>query len=669
MAFKNKILKDNTPDLKVVNNIKALGIDMINDAASGHPGIVLGAAPIMYRLYSKHLIFNPENPNWINRDRFVMSCGHGSALLYATLFMSGFDLTIQDLKNFRKYGSKTPGHPEVGQTPGVDASTGPLGQGLGVAVGMAIGEAYLNQKFKNLKSSLINHYTYALVSDGDLMEGISYEASSLAGSLGLGKLIVLYDSNGISLDGKTDGVFDEDILERFKSMGWDTHLLEDPYNFEEFDSLIEKSKSETTKPSLIQIKTVLGKDSKHQNTNQVHGKPLSKDDIKHIKKKLGIRDVSYTVLSDACNYMKSSIDERIKPEIKKWQKTYERLQTKLDKSLLKDFERINNHDLDIDIKKSIFKLNPEKSYSGRDLAGHIINKLKTKDIMCLTTDTGTSTKAMFKEKEHFTRKNRALKNISCGVRELGTSAIANGLSLMGIRTITSTFLSFSNYMIPSIRMASLMNLNNIYIFTHDSVLVGEDGPTHQPIEQIDMLRLIPNVTVFRPCDRNEIIGCLGSALKRKGPTVIVLSKYILPTCKYTNINKTKDGGYILKDKEEANEQVSIIASGSEVQLALDVSSSLEKHMITSRVISMPSLEEFEKLKKEEQEKILLKDNLKVVIELSSCSKYYKYVTDKDLVFNVNNYMKSGNKYSIIHRLSYDVDSITKEILENLKQRM
>ncbi len=666
MALVNVLKNDNNLDMKVINNIKALGLDMINEASSGHPGIVLGAAPIVYRLYSNHLVFDFENPEWINRDRFIMSCGHGSALLYATLFMSGFDLTIQDLKNFRKYGSKTPGHPEYGTTPGVDASTGPLGQGFATAVGMAVGEAYLNQKFKNLKSSLINHYTYVLVSDGDLMEGVSSEVASLAGSLGLGKLIVLYDSNNISLDGKTEGVFDNDVLKEYSSMGWDTHLLEDPYDFETFDSLIEKSKSVTNKPSIIKIKTILGKDSKYQNTNVVHGKPLSKEDIKNIKKKLGIRDVPYTVLSDACNYMKTNIESRNKSAIAKWQKTYERLINKLDKDLVKDFESILVNDMNIDLKKSIFKFNPDKEYSGRDMSSLIINKLKNKDIMCLLTDTGSSTKVMFKDIDLFSKKNRLGKNLECGVRELGASCIANGLSLMGIRPIISTFLSFSNYMIPSIRMASLMNLSNIYIFTHDSVLVGEDGPTHQPIEQIDMLRLIPNVTVFRPCDRNEVIGSFKKAFMRSNPTVIVLSKDILPLCEYTDIKSTLNGGYVLKGESNS---VSIITSGSEVKLALDVACSLEKHMISSRVISMPSLEEFYKLKKEEQNKILPKDSFKVVIELSSCNSYYKLLGTDDLVFNVTDYMKSGNKYSIIHRLSYDIDSITKEILDSFKQRM
>ena len=663
----NKIIRDNTLDLKVVNNIKALGIDMILEAGSGHPGIVLGAAPILYRLYSKHLVFDYNNPNWINRDRFVMSCGHGSALLYATLFMSGFNLTAQDLKEFRKYGSKTPGHPEVNVTPGVDASTGPLGQGLGTAVGMAIGEAYLNQKFKYLKSTLINHYTYVLVSDGDLMEGISSEVASIAGSLGLGKLIVLYDSNDISLDGKTNGVFDDDVLEKFKALGWDTHYLEDAYDFDTFDSLIEKSKSTLDKPSIIKIKTIIGKDSKYQNTNIVHGKPLSKEDTKNIKKKLGIRDVPFTVLSDACNYMKSMIDERNKTVINKWNKTEERLLSKFDKKLIKDYELISSGNYTIDLKDSIFKFSPDKNYSGRDMSSLIINKLINRDVMCLTTDTASSTKAYFKDEDYFSKKNRNKKNIACGVRELGASSIANGLALMGLRTILSTFLSFSNYMIPSIRMASLMNLNNIYLFTHDSVLVGEDGPTHQPIEQIDMLRLIPNVSVFRPCDRNEMIGAYKKAFASNNPCIIVISKDVLPICNYTDINKTLKGGYVLKGKEKSG--VCIIASGSEVTLALEVNDSLEKHMIDSRVVSMPSLEEFSKLKKEEQEKILPKDSIKVVLELSSCSSYYKYLTPDDLVFNVNDYMKSGNKYSIIHRLSYDCETITNEIIERVKQRM
>lgn len=663
----NKISKDNSQDLKVINNIKALGLDMIDSASSGHPGIVLGAAPILYRLYNKHLVFDYNNPTWINRDRFIMSAGHGSALLYATLFMSGFDLTIQDLKEFRKYDSKTPGHPEVGITPGVDASTGPLGQGFATAVGMAIGESYQNQKFKYLKTSLIDHYTYVFCSDGDLMEGISTEAASIAGTLGLGKLIVLYDSNDISLDGTTTGVFEEDILKKFRALGWDTHLLEDVYDLEKFDECIEKSKAATKKPSIIKIKTIIGKDSKYQNTNIVHGKPLSKEDIKKIKKKLGIRDVSYTVLSDACNYMKTSIDERNNPVISKWQKTEERLLSKLDKKVVKDYKNLTSNNKKLDLKKSIFKFDPEKSYQGRDMVHKIINRLNDKDIMCIHTDTKSSTKVYFKNEADFSKKNSKGKNILCGVREQSATAIQNGIELMGIRTISSGFLSFSNYMIPSIRMASLMKLSPIYIFTHDSVLVGEDGPTHQPIEQLDMLRSIPGVEVIRPCDRNEMIGAFKYAFNNDtNPCIIVASKDILPNCENTDIKKVEDGAYLLKDKEDA--EVCLIASGSEVSLALEISESLEKHMINTKVVSIPSITLFDKLKKEKSEKILPQNITKVVLELSSCISYYKYLNQDDLVFSVNDFMKSGNRYSILHRLSYDSETITKEIIEHLKQR-
>jgi len=656
--------KDNKLDLKVINNIKALGIDMINTAQSGHPGIVLGAAPILYRLYSKHLVFDYNNPNWINRDRFVMSAGHGSALLYATLFMSGFDLTIEDLKKFRKYDSKTPGHPEINITPGVDVSTGPLGQGLGAAVGLAIGEAYLNQKYKSGKNSLINHYTYALVSDGDLMEGISYEVGAVAGNLGLGKLIVLYDSNKVSLDGTTKHTLKENVLERFKALGWDTHTVLDPYNLEDFDEKIEKAKQTTDKPSIIEIKTVIGKGSKNQNTNIVHGKPLEREDIKKLKKKLGIRDVEYTVLSDAYNYMKDSIDERNNVEIKKWEKQKEKIKTKLSKELNKSFDNLCNDIKEIDIKKSIFKFEKGKIYSGRDISSHILNKLNTKDIMCITTDTSSSTKTYFSKEQEFTSRNRKGKNIMCGVRELGASAIMNGIELSGIRAITSTFLSFSNYMIPSIRMASLMNLGTIYVFTHDSVLVGEDGPTHQPIEQLEMLRTIPGVTVFRPCDINEMIGAYKYALSNKKPTIIIASKDNLKNCQNTDIKKVEKGAYILKTSEE--DKICLLASGKEVNLALEISELLDKHMLSSRVISVPAIELLKEMKKEEIEKLLPSNMKKVVIELSSCQSYYKYINQNDLVFNIETYQKSGNKKDIIENLSYTANDIVDKIIKSIK---
>ena len=655
---------NNELDLKVINNIKALGIDMINTANSGHPGIVLGAAPILYRLYNKHLVFDYNNPNWINRDRFVMSAGHGSALLYATLFMSGFNITIDDLKNFRKYNSLTPGHPEVNVTPGVDASTGPLGQGFANAVGMAIGEAYLNEKFKVSKTSLIDHYTYVFVSDGDLMEGISYEAGAIAGNLGLGKLIVLYDSNNISLDGNTKETLKENVLERFKALNWDTYLITDPYDLNSFDNAIEKAKLVTDKPSIIEIKTTIGKDSKYQNTNKVHGKPLEREDIKKLKKKLDIRDVEYTVLSDAYDYMKNSIDERNNLKISSYEKTKEKLLAKLPENLKKDYENLCNNNIEIDLDKIIVNLESDKDYSGRDLSSHILNKLNNYDILTLGTDTSSSTKVYFNEEKEFTSKNRKGKNIMCGVRELGTSAIMNGLLLMGIRCITSSFLSFSNHMIPSIRMNSLMNLGGIYVFTHDTVLVGEDGPTHQPIEQIEMLRAIPNVVVFRPCDINEMLAAYKYAFKNKSTTIIIASKDILPPCLNTDIKKTIDGGYLLKSSDK--DEVCLIASGSEVNLALEISTLLEIHMISARVVSMPSINLFNKLKKEEKEKILPPNMKKVVLELSSCESYYKFLNIDDLVFNVSNYMKSGNKQDIISKLSYTPDTILNSIINSIK---
>ena len=664
MAIINITKSNNELDLKVINNIKALGIDMINTANSGHPGIVLGAAPILYRLYSKHLVYDYNNPNWINRDRFVMSSGHGSALLYATLFMSGFNITIDDLKNFRKYNSLTPGHPEVNVTPGVDASTGPLGQGFASAVGMAIGEAYLNEKFKVSKTSLIDHYTYVFVSDGDLMEGISYEAGAIAGNLGLGKLIVLYDSNNISLDGNTKETLKENVLERFKALNWDTYLITDPYDLNSFDNAIEKAKLVTDKPSIIEIKTIIGKDSKYQNTNKVHGKPLEREDIKKIKKKLDIRDVEYTVLSDAYDYMKNSIDERNNLKIFSYEKTKEKLLAKLPENLKKDYENLCNNNIEIDLDKIIVNLESDKDYSGRDLSSHILNKLNNYDILTLGADTSSSTKVYFNEEKEFTSKNRKGKNIMCGVRELGTSAIMNGLLLMGIRCITSSFLSFSNYMIPSIRMNSLMNLGGIYVFTHDTVLVGEDGPTHQPIEQIEMLRAIPNVVVFRPCDINEMLAAYKYAFKNKSTTIIIASKDILPPCLNTDIKKTIDGGYLLKSSDK--DEVCLIASGSEVNLALEISTLLEIHMISARVVSMPSINLFNKLKKEEKEKILPPNIKKVVLELSSCESYYKFLNTDDLVFNVSNYMKSGNKQDIISKLSYTPDTILNSIINSIK---
>lgn len=654
----------NELDYKVVNNIKSLAIDMISAAGSGHPGIVLGAASIIYDIYARHLVFDNKNDKWINRDRFIMSAGHGSALLYATLYFSGFDISLEDLKNFRKLNSKTPGHPEYNVTPGVDMSTGPLGQGFATSVGMAIGERYLNKRYSYGKNSLIDHYTYVLCGDGDLMEGISYEAASIAGNLGLGKLIVLYDSNNMTLDGNTKETFKENVLERFKAMNWDTSVVLDGRNLDLIDNAIKKAKEVTDKPSIIEVKTTIGLGSKLENTNLVHGKPLEETDITSLKEKLGIRDVPFTILEDAFDYMKKQINDRNEKIINEYNKNLAIVLPKAKEEYRKEFENlldgkniISFKNVDIDIKEDL---------SGRDISSIILNKIckNNKLIMGGACDLASSTKTYIEDGNNFTSSSYDGRNILYGVREHASGAISSGIALSGIRNFTSTFLAFADYLKPSIRLASLMNLPVLYIFTHDSILVGEDGPTHEPIEQLVMLRSIPNLTVYRPGDANEILGAYKSIFKNNNPAALVLTKERLKTYDITKINDVEKGGYIVLDYEKYNGI--IIATGSELSTAIEISKKLETKHIYARVVSMPSIELFKKQSKEYQEEILPLTSKKIVIEFSSSYSWNEFVYNDKYLFTVDNFGKSGNKEDIKKELGIDIDTLYEKIEELLK---
>lgn len=654
----------NELDYKVVNNIKSLAIDMISAAGSGHPGIVLGAASIIYDIYARHLVFDNKNDKWINRDRFIMSAGHGSALLYATLYFSGFDISLEDLKNFRKLNSKTPGHPEYNVTPGVDMSTGPLGQGFATSVGMAIGERYLNKRYSYGKNSLIDHYTYVLCGDGDLMEGISYEAASIAGNLGLGKLIVLYDSNNMTLDGNTKETFKESVLERFKAMNWDTSVVLDGRNLDLIDNAIKKAKEVTDKPSIIEVKTTIGLGSKLENTNLVHGKPLEETDITSLKEKLGIRDVPFTILEDAFDYMKKQINDRNEKIINEYNKNLAIVLPKAKEEYRKEFENlldgknvISFKNVDIDIKEDL---------SGRDISSIILNKIckNNKLIMGGACDLASSTKTYIEDGNNFTSSSYDGRNILYGVREHASGAISSGIALSGIRNFTSTFLAFADYLKPSIRLASLMNLPVLYIFTHDSILVGEDGPTHEPIEQLVMLRSIPNLTVYRPGDANEILGAYKSIFKNNNPAALVLTKEKLKTYDITKINDVEKGGYIVLDYEKYNGI--IIATGSELSTAIEISKKLETKHIYARVVSMPSIELFKKQSKEYQEEILPLTSKKIVIEFSSSYSWNEFVYNDKYLFTVDNFGKSGNKEDIKKELGIDIDALYEKIEELLK---
>ncbi len=651
-----------TEEKKIVDTIRCLALDMINEAGSGHSGIVLDAAPILYTLYAKHLKINPEDPKWYNRDHFVLSCGHASALLYATLFISGYDLTLEDLKQFRKIDSKTPGHPEYGVTPGVDMTTGPLGQGFASAVGMAISEEYLRNYYLKKNLPFINYYTYTLCSDGDLMEGVSYEAASLAGTLKLSHLIAIYDCNQVTLDGNINMTFTENVMTRFQGMNWNVLVVQDGEDLTSLDHAIEKAKTSIDKPTLIIVQTVIGRYSKNQGTNLAHGMVLDKEEIKTIKTQLGLRDIPFTVSQDTIDLMQGLIYERIEPYYKASLETEARL-TPEDKADLENLTQKNSIILDNNIDYSIIATENEAL---RVTNGKILNQYaKTYPfIMGGSADLSSSTKTYLEDMGDFSPTNRTGKNIWFGVREHAMAAILNGISLSGIRTFASTFMAFSDYMKPAIRLSSIMNLPVTYIFTHDSITIGEDGPTHQPVEQLVSLRSIPNLEVFRPADINELIGTYQYIMnKTNGPSVISLSRNSVNTKNNTSIKDVVKGGYIIK-KELKNLSGIIIASGEEVDLALEVANRLEEKGFDLRVVSFVSIELFNKQKDEYKQEILPLGTKTFVIEPSSSYSWNQFVYNDKYLITLDKFGKSGSKEEICKQYGFNVDDITTKI-ENL----
>ena len=645
---------------KIIDQIRCLGIDMIKEANSGHSGIVLGAAPIIYALYADHLNIDPENPKYFNRDRFIMSAGHGSALLYATLYMAGYPITLDDLKKFRQIDSITPGHPEYGVTPGVDSTTGPLGEGIATAVGIAMAEANLRTRYKGL----IDHYTYVLCGDGDLMEGISYEACSLAGTQKLNKLIVLYDSNNICLDGKTNLTFNENITMRFISQGWNVITVEDGNNYDAISKAIEEAKKQDEKPTLIEVKTTIGKYSKLEGTNAVHGAVLDDEDISLIKEKLEIRDIPFTVSQQALEEFQYIIHNRCKNLSEKFNEKIENLEE--DKK--KEIEYFINDNKKVEVKELFYDAPEELAEATRVTSYKILNAV-VKDKPYLiggSADLFGANKTYIHEGGNFSRENYLGKNIYYGVRENAMGAISNGLALHGFRPYLSTFMVFSDYLKPSLRLSCMMNLPNIFIFTHDSISVGEDGPTHQPIEQLLTLRAMPNLDVFRPADANEVIGTYNAILsKENGPSVISLSRNSVPILEETKANEVEKGGYIAL--ETRNKPVGIIlSSGEELHLALAVAKRLMVKGIEVRVVSIPNLGRFLKQSPEYIESILPVEVRKIAIEASSSMSWNKLIYNSKYLITLDEFGSSGKKSDVYKKYGFDVDTLEEKVEELLK---
>lgn len=664
-------------DTEIINNIKVLGIDMINEAKSGHPGIVLGAAPMIYTLFAKHLNLNLNDPNWINRDRFVMSAGHGSALLYATLYMAGFGLTVDDLKNFRKLGSKTPGHPEFGITPGVEVSTGPLGQGFATAVGLALGDKILEQKYflneKNRfgrvnKELVFDHHIYCLCGDGDLMEGISNEAASFAGTYRLDNLIVLYDSNHVSLDGSTSFTFDENVLERFKSYGWHTEVVSNGKDVGAIDKALRDAKA-SSRPSIIEVRTTLGEGSLLAGTNAVHGKPLSSEDILQLKEKLGWNTTPFTVSERAVNNFRRQIQEHSRAKYEEWAKEYRSYVNDVLGGNTSEFDYLfgRNKEINIlDFTSTVFQDDKEEL---RVTNQKIMDKISENLSYFIggSADLRSSTNTYLSRKQDITRENYTGSNIWFGVREHAMGAILNGLALSNFKVFGSTFLAFSDYLKPSIRMSALMKLPVTYIFTHDSISIGSDGPTHQPIEQLAMLRSTPNLNVYRPCDENELIGAWNDILSLKQtPSVLVVTKNAVPVLPTSSRELVKQGAYIIKKEKEHLHGI-LLATGTEVHTAVRIAEQLfkEEHL-DLRVVSMPCMERFLELSKEQQEQVLPTGVRTIVIEAGSSFGWYRFVYNEKYLITLNQFGMSGSKDDVLKQYKFDYASIKDRVKNILK---
>ena len=616
-------------DMKSVNAIRVLSADAIQKANSGHPGLPLGSAAMAYELWAKHMKHNPADPNWANRDRFILSGGHGSALLYSLLHLFGYGLTIDDMKNFRQLGSKTPGHPEYGHTVGVEATTGPLGAGMAMAVGMAMAENHLAATFNKEGYPVVDHYTFVLGGDGCMMEGISYEAFSLAGSLGLGKLIVLYDSNNISIEGNTNIAFRENVQERFRAFGFQTLLVKDGNDLEEISKAIEEAKADTTRPTMIEVKTKIGfgcpaKEGKAS----AHGEPLGAENVAALRKNLGWDiEESFVIPQDVYDNCKKIAEANAKEEeawnamfadyAQKYPEMKELWDTYHDK---KRAEKLWDN-------AEFWKV-PEKAEATRSLSGKLINIMKEElpNMFGGAADLAPSTKTYMADMGDYSKEDPSGNNIHFGIRELAMAAIGNGIALHGgLRPFVSTFFVFSDYVKPMARLSALMGLPLTYVLTHDSIGVGEDGPTHEPIEQLAMFRAMPNFTVYRPADATETAAAwYYAATSEKTPTALVLSRQNLPQLEGSGREALK-GGYVVAKETKAVPDAIVIASGSEVQLGIEAKKILAEEGVDIRVVSMPSMDVFEQQPQEYKEEILPKNvRARVAVEALSGFGWDKY---------------------------------------------
>jgi len=657
-----------------INTIRFLSVDAVQQANSGHPGMPMGAAPMAYVLWTKFLRHSPRNTGWPDRDRFVLSAGHGSMLLYSLLHLNGYDLSLNDLKNFRQWGSKTPGHPEYGETPGVETTTGPLGQGFATGVGMAIAERHLAAKFNKPNQDIVNHYTYGIVSDGDLMEGISHEAASLAGHLKLGKLIYLYDDNHISIEGKTDIAFSENRLQRFEAYGWHVRQVEDGNDLQAIEEALIAAHDETDQPSLIAVRTSIGFGSPNrQDTAKAHGEPLGDEERKLTKENLGWpQEPAFYIPEEALAHFRISVDKGLELE-QSWTTSF--------RNYLNDypeegavFEKQLKGELpqgwDQDIP--VFPADP-KGKATRVISGQVLNAI-AKNVPALmggSADLAPSNKTLIDGETSFQPDSYDQRNIHFGVREFGMTAVLNGMALHGgLIPYGGTFLIFSDYMRPAIRLASLMKQHVIYVLTHDSIGLGEDGPTHQPIEHLASMRAMPNLTVLRPADANETAEAWKFAVKsNRGPTVLALTRQSLPTLDRSVFGPAEllhRGAYVLKDVDGTPDAL-ILANGSEIKLALEATETLASDGIAARVISMPSWELFDDQPQEYKNKVLPENvTARVAIEAGATQGWHKYVGMNGKVIGLDHFGASAPINDLFTNFGITAESVVKAVQLLLK---
>jgi len=639
-----------------INTIRFLGVDAVNEANSGHPGIVLGAAPMMYTLWTKHLKVTPKKSDFFNRDRFILAAGHGSAMLYASLHLAGFDVSIEDLKQFRQLGSKTPGHPEFRHTDGVDSTSGPLGQGIAMASGMAIAERYLGATFNKEGYPLIDHYTYALCGDGDLQEGVTQEAMSLAGHLGLEKLIVLYDSNDIQLDQEVSAANSEDVKMKYESMNWHYQLVKDGNDVDSINQAILEAKK-SDKPSIIEIKTIIGFASSVAGDSASHGSPIGKEEAMKVREKLGYKEAPFEVADEVYKDFQDTLVKRGDEAVEKWTNMFAAYREDYPE-LAEKLEQIIEQKMDVDFDEILPAYELGTKEASRATGGALIPKISEHIIGFVggSADLTKSTKAKGINGD-FSKENPRGRNISFGVREHAMAAIVNGMTLHHLNAFSGGFFVFSDYMKPAMRMAAIMRIPSTYIFTHDSVAVGEDGPTHEPIEQLTMFRAMPNLHLVRPADANETRFAFRYALESKEtPVAIALSRQNLEVkVESTSYEEFKKGAYVISDKE--NFEGILIATGSEVGLALDVQEALAKDGINVRVVSMPSYDVFRDLSKEEQEKVLPSTCTKrLAIEMGATDGWYRFA---DHVYGLDRFGESAPGDEVIAHLGFTVENLVK----------